>query len=198
MVVLGHIAENYMNISHQTLEVMRFAAADPAVTHVLKVDDDSYVHFDRLLHRLASLPRNSERLFWGRIEFLAGKPQRNPENQWYVSEEEWPSDKYPPWAHGAGYVLSTDLAAQVASGAAFAASHGDRLFKLEDVALASWLEWAAQQGGFRIHRVTDRRFNFEGCRFGDLVSHYIRPKQMLCMWGQQGQCRGCEHADDAP
>lgn len=26
-----------MNISHQTLEVMRFAAADPAVTHVLKV-----------------------------------------------------------------------------------------------------------------------------------------------------------------
>lgn len=30
-------AENYMNISHQTLEVMRFAAADPAVTHVLKV-----------------------------------------------------------------------------------------------------------------------------------------------------------------
>lgn len=137
-----------MNISHQTLEVMRFAAADPAVTHVLKVgsqggggrnrqikgsfgwtgkrtapvrvgkrqiagrsspagllrldrgnesgpvagaswscsqqaackhvlpltvvtqqqagslslpqaqvDDDSYVHFDRLLHRLGSLPR---------------------------------------------------------------------------------------------------------------------------------------------
>lgn len=41
------------------------------------------------------------------------------------------------------------------------------------------------------------RFNFEGCRFGDLVSHYIRPKQMLCMWGQQGQCRGCEHADGA-
>ena len=36
----------------------------------------------------------------------------------YVSEEEWPSDKYPPWAHGAGYVLSVDLAAQVASGAA--------------------------------------------------------------------------------
>lgn len=34
-----------------------------------------------------------------------------------MSEEEWPSDKYPPWAHGAGYVLSADLAAQVASGA---------------------------------------------------------------------------------
>lgn len=40
------------------------------------------------------------------------------------------------------------------------------------------------------------RFNFEGCRFGDLVSHYVRPKQMLCMWGKQGQCRGCERAGD--
>ena len=128
----------------------------------------------------------------------------------YVSKEEWPSDRYPAWAHGAGYVLSADLAAQVASGAAgalractrrggrrqagcahgcgpqaaciscrllsrvpctasapvanlpaagaaFSASHGGRLFKLEDVALASWLEWAAERGGFRIHRVTDRR-----------------------------------------
>lgn len=35
--MLPPFAENYMNISHQTLEVMRFAAADPAVTHVLKV-----------------------------------------------------------------------------------------------------------------------------------------------------------------
>lgn len=30
-------AEHYHNITHQTLEVMRFAAADPTVTHVLKV-----------------------------------------------------------------------------------------------------------------------------------------------------------------
>ena len=44
-----------------------------------------------------------------------------------------------------------------AAGAAFAASHGGRLFKLEDVALASWLEWAAERGNFSIHRVADRR-----------------------------------------
>ena len=50
-------AEAYANISHQTLEVMRVAAADPGTTHVLKTDDDSYVHLDRLLRRLPSLPR---------------------------------------------------------------------------------------------------------------------------------------------
>ena len=35
-----------------------------------------------------------------------------------MSKEEWPEERYPPWAHGAGYVLSADLGAQVASGAA--------------------------------------------------------------------------------
>jgi hypothetical protein len=50
-------AEHYANITHQTLEVLRLAAADPTTTHVLKTDDDSYVHFGPLLHRLSTLPR---------------------------------------------------------------------------------------------------------------------------------------------
>lgn len=59
------------------------------------------------------------------------------------------------------------------------------------MALASWLEWAAQAGGFSVRLVTDHRFNFEGCRPGDLVSHYVKPAQQRCMWAQQGQCHGC-------
>ncbi|EFN56752.1 hypothetical protein CHLNCDRAFT_144204 [Chlorella variabilis] len=189
MVVLGHVTEAYANISHQTLEVMRVAAADPGTTHVLKTDDDSYVHLDRLLRRLPSLPR--ERLFFGNIENPGGKPHREPGHQWFVSREEWPSERYPPWAHGAGYVLSADLAAEVASGTAYAASVGGHLFRFEDVALGGWLEWAAERGGFKIRLVADRRFNFGGCHHGDLVSHYIQPRQQLCMWAQEGRCKGC-------
>lgn len=43
------------------------------------------------------------------------------------------------------------------SGTAFAASEGGHLFKLEDIALAGWLEWAAARRGFRVHLVKDRR-----------------------------------------
>lgn len=43
------------------------------------------------------------------------------------------------------------------AGAAYAASAGGRLFKLEDVALGSWLEWAAARGGWAVHYVSDRR-----------------------------------------
>ncbi|KAL4443993.1 hypothetical protein ABPG75_011730 [Micractinium tetrahymenae] len=187
MVVLGHITEHYHNITHQTLEVMRFAAADPAVTHVLKTDDDSYVHFDRLLHCLAGTYR--ERLFLGYIENPGGRPHRNTDHPWYVSREEWPEERFPPWAHGAGYVLTADLAAELAPGTAFAASEGGHLFKLEDIALAGWLEWAAQRRGFKVHLVVDKRFNYEGCRFGDLVSHYMKPEQLRCMWERQGHCK---------
>ena len=36
-----------------------------------------------------------------------------------------------------------------------------------------------------------RRFNFAGCSAGDLVSHYIKPQQHLCMWAAKGSCRRC-------
>jgi hypothetical protein len=77
------------------------------------------------------------------------------------------------------------------AGTAYAASQGGHLFKLEDIAVGSWLEWAAQRRGLRLHLAADRRFNYGGCRAGDLVSHYIRPAQQLCMWAQEGRCRGC-------
>ncbi len=37
MVVLPGVWEHYHNITHQTLEILRFAAVEPSVTHVLKV-----------------------------------------------------------------------------------------------------------------------------------------------------------------
>ena len=70
LVVLPHIRESYYNITHQTLEMCRMAAMEPAITHLLKVDDDSYVHIDKLMSRLKALPR--DKIFAGYIE-KAGK-----------------------------------------------------------------------------------------------------------------------------
>ena len=46
------------------------AAMDPTITHLLKVDDDSYVHADKLMSRLKALPR--DKMFAGYME-KAGK-----------------------------------------------------------------------------------------------------------------------------
>ena len=71
VVVLPHTWESYFNITHQTLEMCRMAAIDPSITHLMKVDDDSYVHIARLLTKVKKLPR--EKLFWGHME-KAGMP----------------------------------------------------------------------------------------------------------------------------
>lgn len=64
--VLPHTWESYFNITHQTLEMCRIAALDPSVTHLVKVDDDSYVHMRRLLMKLKKMPM--EKLFFGYME----------------------------------------------------------------------------------------------------------------------------------
>lgn len=68
------------------------------------MDDDSYVHVDALLNLLSKLP--SRHLYLGNIDEGPGGPHRDPASPWYVTQEEWPSERYPMWAHGAGYVLS--------------------------------------------------------------------------------------------
>ena len=65
-----------------------------------QVDDDSFVRVAPLLDRVAAMPRAAAML--GYIESPGGGPHRDPDNQWHVSLDEWPTEKYPPWAHGAG------------------------------------------------------------------------------------------------
>ncbi len=72
--------------------------------HVVQVDDDSYVHVSNLMAAMAKVPQR--RLFFGHIDQDSGGPHRDPGNQWFVTTDEWPTEVYPYWAHGAGYVLS--------------------------------------------------------------------------------------------
>lgn len=57
-----------------------------------------------------------------------------------------------------------DLARQVAGGAALQVG-GSSLFKLEDVAVGSWLDHVAQTRGLSLNLVHDPRFSYlPGCR----------------------------------
>ena len=101
---------------------------------MIQVDDDSYVRVGALLARIAET--SSERTLLGFIENPGGGPHRNKKSQWYVKPEEWPSDRYPPWAHGAGYVLS-----QVSSSNIFiisSTSFQDTSFKDQICEKRSW------------------------------------------------------------
>lgn len=82
--------------------------------------------------------------------------------------------------------LSTELMSICGSsaGAAMAALN-HRLLRLEDVAMGSWIQFVGQDKGWQVILRPERGFNFSGCRGGDVVSHYITPKAMLCMAKQR-------------
>lgn len=124
------------------------------------------------------------------VPYTGSKPHRDDSNRWHVPVEEWPWDKYPAWAHGAGYIITKDLVNEIAAGAAMKIQN-HTLFRLEDISMGAWVEFVSKEKGWYVQLVKDRRFNFNGCSRNDLVSHYIQAQQMYCMHEHDGQC--CEN-----
>jgi hypothetical protein len=63
----------------------------------------------------------------------------------YISPEQWPSNIFPPWAHGACYVLSADLSRNIASGGAVLSLNGN-ILPLEDISTAIWVDYLKKSG----------------------------------------------------
>ncbi|KAF3789345.1 Beta-1-3-galactosyltransferase 15 [Nymphaea thermarum] len=144
--------------------------------YIMKTDDDAFVRVDEIL---ASLNQKNikQGLLYGLINYDS-EPHRDPESKWYISPEEWPEDKYPPWAHGPGYVISHDVADLVVR------KHKKRrlkMFKLEDVAMGMWIA-DLKKGGLAVQYVNDDRVYNTGCTDGYVVAHYQEPREMLCLW----------------
>uniref|UniRef100_K3YR19 Galectin domain-containing protein n=1 Tax=Setaria italica TaxID=4555 RepID=K3YR19_SETIT len=144
--------------------------------YVMKTDDDAFVRVDEIQSTIKQL-NVSNGLLYGRINSYSG-PHRNPESKWYISQKEWPEEKYPPWAHGPGYVVSQDIARKINTW--YKARHL-KMFKLEDVAMGIWVN-DLKKDGLPVRYETDTRINAEGCNDGYIVAHYQEPRDMLCLW----------------
>ncbi|XP_050237249.1 beta-1,3-galactosyltransferase GALT1 [Mercurialis annua] len=166
----------YNLITWKTLAICIFGTEVASANYVMKTDDDAFVRVDEVL---ASLKRTkmSHGLLYGLIN-SDSQPHRNPDSKWYISPEEWPEEKYPPWAHGPGYVVSQDIAKQV-----YRRYREGRLkiFKLEDVAMGIWI-WEMKKEGLKVSYEKDEKIHNEGCTDGYTVAHYQGPREMLCLW----------------
>lgn len=185
IIFAGHVSEHYLNITYQTLEIFRAAHAyHGSITHVLKCDDDSYIQVDRLQQLL--LQHSFNHTWIGSME-TAYQPIRDPSSKWYVSKAEWSEDSSAiKWSHGPGYVLTTDLVTLLVVGGVAKCAPGP-LFKLEDVAVGSWLTCLERLENITIN-MAHASINLGGCSEHDVVSHYMQPSQMRCMFAQGGKC----------
>ncbi|KAF7837668.1 hydroxyproline O-galactosyltransferase GALT3 isoform X1 [Senna tora] len=165
----------YGLITFKTIAVCILGTKIIPSKYIMKTDDDAFVRIDEVLSSLKGKP--SEGLLYGLISSKSS-PHRDKNGKWYISEEEWPHDSYPPWAHGPGYVISRDIAKFIVHG------HEERklkLFKLEDVAMGIWIE-EFKKSGKEVHYENDERFYNAGCESNYILAHYQNPRKVLCLW----------------
>ena len=118
--------ESYILLVHKTLSSLRFASKMD-VRFVLKIDDDVYLHFPRMIWwlRTASLP---EKLYGGYL-LTKTKPIRQPLHKWHVSEQHYNETYFPPYCNGPFYFMSKAVVLEVLE-ASFTEGSS---FPLEDV-----------------------------------------------------------------
>jgi hypothetical protein len=165
----------YSLLSLKTVAICILGTKIYPAKYMMKADDDAFIRIDEVLSSLKKIP--SDGILYGLISFES-KPERDKNNKWHISTEEWPKNSYPPWAHGPGYVISRDIAKFIVRG------HHERflrLFKLEDVAAGIWIEEFKKKGNKVEYRTNDRFYN-AGCESNYILAHYQSPRKVLCLW----------------
>lgn len=165
----------YSLLSLKTIAICITGTKILPAKYIMKTDDDAFVRIDEVLSSLKE--KVSDGLLYGLISFES-TPQRDKDNKWFISSVEWPHDKYPPWAHGPGYIIARDIAKFIVQG------HQKRdlkLFKLEDVSMGIWIE-QFKKHGHKVHYMSDDRFYNAGCESNYILAHYQNPRMVLCLW----------------
>ncbi|KAL6562514.1 Beta-1,3-galactosyltransferase galt1 [Orobanche gracilis] len=164
----------YSLITWKTIAICIFGTEVVSAKFIMKTDDDAFVRVDEILNSLKRTNR-THGLLYGLIS-SDSQPHRSLDSKWYISPEEWPHDNYPPWAHGPGYVVSSDIARTVAK------KHKQlKIFKLEDVSMGIWID-DMKKSGLEVKYENDERIIIDGCRDGYVVAHYQGPRELLCLW----------------
>ncbi|XP_078087648.1 beta-1,3-galactosyltransferase 5-like [Mustelus asterias] len=177
-IIQKNFTDSYYNLTTKVLMglewVNRFC---PSTSFVVKTDSDMFVNPDYQTELL--LGKNRKDFFTGLVMRGYG-PVRDRSSQWYISEQEYPQEKYPPFCSGTGYVLSTDVANGVCN-----VSRIIPYFKLEDVYVGLCLA-ELKIDPVEIH--SERKFynsmvEFFVCGFRKLVtSHGVNPSELLSNW----------------
>uniref|UniRef100_A0A8C3TLR9 Hexosyltransferase n=1 Tax=Catharus ustulatus TaxID=91951 RepID=A0A8C3TLR9_CATUS len=121
--------DTYNNLTLKTLMGMRWVASYCSSTRfAMKTDTDVFVNTMHLIEKLLRpLPPSTENYFTGFL-MKGYTPIRNKGSKWYISEEEFPGNRFHSFCSGTGYVFSGDLPAKIVN-----ASLTIKYIHLEDV-----------------------------------------------------------------
>jgi hypothetical protein len=187
VVITSEVYEGYYNITYAVLDIFKTAAVmGDAFTHVAKTDDDCYVRLNLLLPALEAMPHQ-----W----LYAGAPMTHGSvirsTGWHhVPYSNWASDQPVRYGFGMGYILTMDLAKEIAAGAPHMIMAPDNLLIIEDVAVAYWVAYVGKEKNITINYEAAIKHS-ESCTPGDMFLHVKSKPQwkvIQCMYDRGGAC----------
>ncbi|XP_067835350.1 beta-1,3-galactosyltransferase 5-like isoform X2 [Heptranchias perlo] len=188
-IIQSNFTDTYYNLTLKVLMglecVDRFCSS---AVFVMKTDSDMFVNTNYLTQLLSA--KNTHSFFSGLL-YNNMCPTRNKNNKFYVSEEEYPHQKFPPFCSRSGYIFSGDLA-----GAIWNISRDFPFMKLEDVFVGLCLAKLQVSPVNMISRevfFTDK-VPFSVCKFRNIVtSHQVRPYENRLYWKEleESKDEGC-------
>ncbi|XP_033760042.1 beta-1,3-galactosyltransferase 1-like [Pecten maximus] len=110
-IIQEDFVDAYRNNTHKTIMGYNWAIQFcDQVKFMFFMDDDYYLKMSDLASYLRKIPEeNRHNIYIGSLS-KAGEPYRDKSTRWYVSTEEYPFDRYPPYIGGGAYVVSYDVA----------------------------------------------------------------------------------------
>ncbi|KAJ8357234.1 hypothetical protein SKAU_G00200280 [Synaphobranchus kaupii] len=173
--------DTYYNLTIKTLMGMNWVATHcPHAAYVMKTDSDMFVNTEYLVQKLLKPGIPPRQNYFTGYLMRGYAPNRNKDSKWYMSPELYPSERYPVFCSGTGYVFSADLAEKI-----YGVSLGIRRLHLEDVYVGICL------AKLRIDPVPPPnefvfnhwRVSYSSCKYSHLItSHQFQPSELVKYW----------------
>ncbi|XP_017045999.1 beta-1,3-galactosyltransferase brn [Drosophila ficusphila] len=179
----------YFNNTLKTMLGMRWASEHfNRSDFYLFVDDDYYVSAKNVLKFLGRgrSSHQPELLFAGHV--FQTSPLRHKFSKWYVSLEEYPFDRWPPYVTAGAFLLSKQALLRL-----YSTSVHLPLFRFDDV----YLGIVALKAGIPLQHCDDFRFHRPAYKGPDSYSSVIAshdfgdPEEMIRVWNE---CRSANYA----
>ncbi|XP_063831387.1 beta-1,3-galactosyltransferase 5-like [Ostrinia nubilalis] len=167
-ILQGSFLENYRNLTYKHLMGLNWASNVCRPTYILKVDDDIVFNINST-HKFIKSLSVKENLLVGYM-LNNTKPRRNKENKWYVTQEEYVWNDYPPYLSGWYYIATSDVAARLCEEALYIPP-----FWIDDIYITGILSKAI---GAKLTQVPQdywlEYYELLECCLTDMINKFIR------------------------
>ena len=107
-IVLYPQVDTYRRLTWKVLWILNYVSHQVSFDYVMLLDDDCFVQIWRVSDFLVPAPRT--KLYAGHVEENQASVSRSSWNRWQVSHLAYNGTHFPPYAWGAGLILSMDVA----------------------------------------------------------------------------------------